>query len=129
MKLQFGIEQNVRYTRKSAYFLFLCFRKPLYSQIGLYKNVMLVLAPLLGDSIHAAWISKLPRPALVLMYIGIPMSTLVHNAYKSNLKASLVAIEYEKPIDTLQDILDSGVAIGISKDITTYPFIKVDRGL
>ena len=35
--------------------------------------------------------------------------------YECNLRANLVVVEYEKPIDTEQDILDRGVELHVSR--------------
>ncbi len=51
-------------------------------------------------------------PKWTLLSFLIPLSTLLSHAYRSNLLASLIKQEHEKPVDTYQDI--------INRDMTIY---------
>ncbi len=67
----------------------------------------------------------------VLLFVWVPLASLIGMSYQSNLLASLVRGNYEKPVDTFQDIIDLDLTLYVYKFaagpflLETSPFAKV----
>ncbi len=58
-----------------------------------------------------------------LLSFLIPMNTLLSHGYRSNLLASLIEHEHDKPVDTYQDIIDRDLTIYIINGTTVPPLL------
>ncbi len=58
-----------------------------------------------------------------LLSFLIPISTLLSHAYRSNLLASLIKQEHEKPVDTYQDLIERDMTIYIINGTTVPPLL------
>ena len=68
-------------------------------------------------------LAKAPRSLRTLFRVWIAMTFLLLASYECNLRANLVVVEYEKPVDTEQDILDRNLELHVSK-VTIYRLYK-----
>ncbi len=59
------------------------------------------------------------------MIIYLPATNMLTHAYKSNLLASLVKKEYEKPVDTFEELFNSGVKVAMPGG-TSVPYLMRD---
>ncbi len=55
-----------------------------------------------------------------LVFIWAVLSLMMVMFYQSNLRAHLIDVDYEKPIDSLQDVLDQSFKIYISQTVWDY---------
>ncbi len=58
-----------------------------------------------------------------LLSFLIPLSAFLCHAYRSNLLASLIEHEHEKPVDTYQDIIDRDITIYLANGTTVLPLM------
>ncbi len=77
----------------------------------LISGFSLTSSSMIAESIPDRFIKSPLTSKLILLWIWLPCGLFVSFAYRSALLASLVTITYEKPIDTAQDVLDSGLPL------------------
>ncbi len=58
-----------------------------------------------------------------LIFVWMVLSLFLIMFYTSNLRASLMIIDYEKPLDTLQDIVDNGKRVYIPEGYSYLRFV------
>lgn len=64
-----------------------------------------------SESIPSRFVKCYLNSKIILLWFWLPCGLLVSFAYRSALLTSLVTMSYEKPIDTAQDVLDSGLPL------------------
>ncbi len=81
--------------------------------------------PLISESIPLKWFNiRATGQGKLLLFLWLPLATVLSSAYESNLLSSLVSISYEKPLETFQDVLDGQVPFYmLGKSILT-PLMK-----
>ncbi len=70
-----------------------------------YRDISISFIPLVSESVPLRWFDdRNKNPHFVLLYMWLLLGATLAHAYKSNLLASLVKVEYEKPPETFQVI-------------------------
>ncbi len=96
--------------------LFSCSRAGFYDNTDLFNQLRVALCVMLSEDIPNRLLSfqqqsKQSHGLKILLVTLVPMALLLSMAYQSNLLASLVRRNTEKPIDTYQDVLDRGLKL------------------
>lgn len=52
----------------------------------------------------------------ILLFFWIPMACLIGMAYQSDLRAALIKTDFEKPVDSYQDVLDQNLILLVAKN-------------
>ena len=78
------------------------------NKVGHSVDFVLLPTSMLVSQENVRWFNKSSRASSgsILVIFWAMCCLILHFAYKQNLLSSLVAVEYEKPVDTVQDILD-----------------------
>ena len=80
---------------------------------------MVVIGLLVDESVNDNYVTRKPyykaKNIIILMWMVIGF--LITSAYKSVLLSTLVSIEYEKPIDTIDDLLQTEKPIFVDETI------------
>ncbi len=68
-----------------------------------YRDLSISYIPLVSESVPHAWYHKKSKISyFFILYIWLLLGFLLAQAYKSNLLANLVKVDYEKPPATFQ---------------------------
>ncbi len=81
--------------------------------------------PLISESLPLHWFSiRATRQGNLLLFLWLPLATIVSSAYESNLLSSLVSVSYERPLDTFQELLESQVPLYMLGKTVMTPLMK-----
>ena len=64
------------------------------------------------------------RHGLALLFLWLPCGTLLSAAFTSNLLASLVAVETERPVDTFEQLVQRGEMIAMLRSTLLIRLMK-----
>ncbi len=79
---------------------------------------------MLSGSVPDTWILKNPlHSKRALLFLWLPLSLLISLSYRSVLLAVLATTRYEKPIDTLADLLDAGIPLLVPYPSIIYKYV------
>lgn len=91
--------------------------------VSLFKALCFAFVPMINESLPHNFFkfkSKTARKQkLLILFLWLPMGIILSYAYRSNLLAMLVKISYEKPINTLEDVVDSKLPVNLYSN--TWP--------
>ena len=82
---------------------------------GIFITIGFLLMENVGDSY--IYMKKQPRARKLFIIIWMVLSWVLSVSYTSVLLAKLVSLEYEKPIDTVQDLLNSNKPIYVHPSV------------
>ena len=87
-------------------------------QVPIYDFVLLTFGALLEpDPIN--WFPRWSSGKFMLLLWSF-FSLFITMFYNCNLRANLIAVDYEKPVDSANDILDRGQTIYMPRDIPQF---------
>ncbi len=70
---------------------------------------------LINEPVPLNWLISHSKSRQIIFWIWLPTGIILSFAYKSNLLAHLIAFTYQPPIETAQDVLDSGLPLFIEQ--------------
>lgn len=77
-----------------------------------YQLISAIITTMVAGSVPDRYFNiRMTHAGFLSFFIWMAAMLLITSAYKSNLLASLIVVEYEKPLDTYQEILDRGVTL------------------
>ncbi len=89
---------------------------------SLFDTTVPSYSVLISESMpHHVMYANMSISKWTLLSFLIPLSTLLCHSYRSNLLASLVELQHEKPVDTYQDIMDRDITIYLANGTTVLP--------
>ena len=86
------------------------FQHNLQDHYGIYRWVLVTLLFLAGERVHNSWVPK-HTPRKILFVFWMFSATILHMAYVSQLVSQLVRVQFENPIDSSKDLLESGLPL------------------
>ena len=82
----------------------------------------------IDESVPHAWFSRrgfiLARKSLLLLWLFVGSFLLM--SYKSNLRSSLITINYEEKFETINDLVESGIPLAFSKGTAPEKILSTD---
>ena len=85
----------------------------IYALIVSFSDFSIVVSLLIEEGVSETWFNRIgfihSRKFLILLWLMLGNILLM--SYKGNLRANLVAITYKKPIDSIQDMEESGLPL------------------
>ncbi len=87
---------------------------------GLFPNVTLAYVTMIFEAQPIQWFNSKSIARGMLVSVWLLMGYILGQSYRANLKASLVAIDYEKPINSATDLIKYKIPLGVAKDSSTY---------
>ena len=61
----------------------------------------------------------------LLVWLWIVFSFFITNFYQCNLRANLIAVDYEKPLDTVKDVLKRNKPLWLSKQLYIFRLVEI----
>ena len=90
-----------------------------------YQLASVTAVSLIGESMPANWFSVRQVPqGWLMLFFWLPLATILNNAYESILLSHLVAVSYEVPVDTFQEIHNRGLAVYTRGNTVISPIMK-----
>ena len=92
----------------------------------MFPDILITIGMIVDEAVSEKYIRKesSTKARLLLIVMWMVVGFLLCASYKSVLLATLVSVEYEKPVDTIDDLVET------EKPIVGYPtlayFLKVD---
>ncbi len=80
----------------------------------LFVNTSLAWVAMVYEALPVKWFKVERVPRALLLWMWLPTGFLLGLFYKCNLNATLIAIEYEKPVDSPRDLIDRGIPISVA---------------
>ena len=79
-----------------------------------FHLLSLSVMPLLSESLPLRWYqARSNLHSYIILMVWLSLATLLSFAYESNLLSSLVSVSYEKPIETFEELGDSGMPVHV----------------
>ena len=88
---------------------------------GKFFHAMTIgMSTAINESLPHYYYTYNSNPKTLMFWTWILCGLILNLAYRSTLLANLVTIQYEKPINTAQDLLNSGLSVYAPKDTFIY---------
>ena len=81
----------------------------------IFKAVTLSITALISESLPHDWYHNVPKFKKLLLWIWLLSALILTLSYKSNLLANLLAVAYEKPIETSEDVFRTGLPVYVKE--------------
>ena len=86
----------------------------------LHHSISSAASPIINEPVAHFWGGN----AKFFFFIYFPMCLIINWAYKTNLLASLVIIEYEPEVNTAADVLNSGLPVYVQERTYVEDFLR-----
>ncbi len=91
-----------------------------------YTGITLTTSSLLQQSLHHSWFGHTPGSKRGLLAFWLLGAVFVSMSYKSTLLPALIRIEYQRPVDSIEDLFISGLPFLVPKGTAPMKLVATD---
>ncbi len=96
-----------------------------YNDFLSFTDVSVSYIPLVSESVPHKWFdSRHKKPYFPILFLWLLLGNVLSNAYRSNLLAVLVKVDFEKQPETFQDLLDQKLEMYIMSNTVATLLLK-----